>query len=334
MLRLYTLTILIAFCFCSLCTSDVETLITGINDGLTAIKSGEVVATVTYTRQPWKTEEEIALWKETEREQQLKAFSPEPAYPDIDIKKFEAEYLTPHLDFLADWYRDSTEIEVVTTLFELLPEAEQRQEPYRYKVMLQQTEGLSLDSEKAQHIHGSLFYGLTYDQNLQVREEIGNAHFAMHPKYAIRLSQRGHAAGFFDYSVFGRSVAIVPPDAQVVGKEQIDGAECYILEFNNARGDYVKIWVDVEKDFCIRKLERRKSRDTIVQQREIYKDFVKFSGIWYPKFSDTTIYDDAGTMVRNLRIEVLTAEFNVTFPEGFFDIDRNFYFRDLWQPYR
>lgn len=274
-----------------------------------------------------KTEEEIAIWKQVERIDALKQFTPDPSYPDIDLQKFEEDYLTPHLDFRADRYRASTQIQVATSLFQFLTAGtDLSQQPYRYKVMLQQTEGLPLNSEKAKHTQDSLFYGLVYDQLVQAKEDIGNTHFAIHPSYAVRLYPNPQAAGFFNYSLFGRSVDIIPPDAQWIGKEHIDAAECYILEYTHADA-YVKLWIDVDKDFSIRQFEYSESRDTIVRQRGVYKHFEKFSDVWYPKVRDSTIYNAEGTMRNNIRIDILNAQFNVIFPEGFFEIDQEFYYQ-------
>ena len=328
MLRIYTLTISIVFCFCSLCTSEqltLETLRTGINQARSTIESGEVIAIVSYTRPAEKTEAEIAEWKQVERNDALKKFEPDASFPDVDLQKFEKDYLTPHLDFLADWYRESTQIKVATSLFQYLPVGTDRSS-YRYKVMLQETEGLPLSSEKAKHIHESLFYGLVYDQQIQVKEDIGNTHFATYPSYAVSLYPNDQHAGFYNYSLFGRSGDIIPPDAQRVGKEYIDAAECEILEYTDSEV-YGKLWIDVDKDFSIRKIEYSESADTIVRQRVLYKHFEKFSGVWYPTVRDSTIYHADGTMRNNFRMEILNAQFNVIFPEGFFDIDRDFYFQ-------
>ncbi len=328
MLRLYTLTMSMVFCFCTLCTSEdltLETLRTGINQARTTIESGEVIAIVSYTRPAEKTEPEITRWKQVERENELKTFTPDPFFPDIDLQTFEEEYLNPRLDFRADWYRTSTKIVVATSLFQILTAGTERsKEPYRYKVLLQETEGVPLNSENAKHIQESLFYGLVYDQIVQAKEDIGNTHFAIPPSYAVRLSANANAAGFFNYSLFGRSLDRIPPDAQLVGKERIDATECYTLEYTDEEA-YVKLWVDVDKDFSIRQFEYSESPDTIVRQRGIYKQFEKVSDVWFPKLRDSTIYNADGTMRNNFRIEVLNAQFNVFFPDDFFEIDQDYY---------
>jgi len=329
MLRISFRLTLILFCLRSICHAEeltVAQLIHGVNQARLTIQSGEVQATITVHRAARKSEDEIAVWKQAERERELKAFIPDPAFPNIGLKAFEKGYLTPHLDFNANWYRQHTEIERATTLFHILePDVATLPTLYQYKITLQERQGISLDSQGAQHLQDSRFSLLTYDTQTQVKEEIGNAVSAAAKRAAFQLFNADRHGGYLPFSLFGRALYRVPGDAKQVGKEQIDGAECHVLVFDTEDGLTMQFWVDASKDFCIRKAEYRRPAATHIFSRTVYKQFQRFGDVWFPKMRQNTLYREDGTVRNENRVDIETAQFNVEFPKEFFQIDRDFY---------
>ncbi len=329
MLRISFRLILILFSLSSVCDAEdltLDALIGGVNQARLTIQSGEVQAIITVKRAAQKSEDEIAVWKQAERERELKAFIPDAAFPNLGLKEFEEDYLTPHLDFNANWYRQRTEIEHATTLFHILePDVATLPTLYQYKITRQERQGLSLDSQGVQHLQDSRFYLLAYDMQTQVKQDIGNVVSATAKRYAFQLFKSDRHGGYLPFSLFGRALYRVPADAKQVGKERIEGAECHMLVFDTEGGLIMKIWIDVSKDFCIRKAEYRRTSSTQIFSRTVYKQFQQFGDIWFPKIKQNTLYREDGTVRNENRVEIENAQFNVDFPKDFFQIDRDFY---------
>ena len=329
MSKLTSLLALTLVCLSHLCPAEeltLDVLIRGVNQARLTIQSGEVRTIVTVKRAAQKTEKEIVEWKQTEIENELRNFRPHSLFPDVGFKEFKKDFLEPVSEFEADRYRQRIENENSTTIFRLLmPDTDHFL--YQYKLTGQEVKGLSLDSENAQHVQDSNFSLLAHDGKKQVKHNIGNAVFVTAPRDTVQFfgadSEHG---GFWDFDIFGRSSIPIGTDTQLIGKEQIDGAECYILASTDTSGWHGQIWVDPNTDFCIRKEEVRLGSDTLINQ-VFYKDFEQFGDIWFPKVREGIHYRKNGTVKTETRVEIIEAQFNVKFPEDFFHIDRDFYYQ-------
>ena len=319
----YLLTLILA-CFNTLCDAEeltTDALIRGLNHADRTIQNGEVRAIITVKRASGRTEKEIEVWKQAERKRDLERFRPRP---DIGLKEFEEEYLAPMLEFQANRLREYTTIYHVTSLFRILSRGPLL---YQYKLTQQEVEGLSLDSHPALNSQQSTFALFAHDSKKQVKQSIGNAVYPKAPHQAVRFfgTDSEHFC-IWNFSYLGRSNGSVPPETKYIGEEHLDSTRCHILEFTG-RSTY-RLWVEVaDKNFSVRKSEIRKSPDAHLKEHSVYKQFEQFGDVWLPKVSEITRYGKDGSFRTEIRIEIITAQFNVTFPENFFDIDRNFYYQ-------
>ena len=298
----------------------VDSLIRGVNQARLAIQSGEVRYSVTEINHAAQmSETEITVWMKKEKEDELKRFSqfgPDPLYPDIGLKEFEEVYLTAQLNFWAEWNRQSTDIETCSMAFQVMGK------DTLYKMTIEEQPGLSLDSREALHLQAGFFYLLTYDTQMQVKEDVGN--IVTHtPAPSVRFFSSNSYYGFRQFAWYGRDT--VPTTARLVGEGVVDGAVCHLLTYETKNGRYIKSWVDVEKDFCIRRLEMRRVQDGPVLYLAEYNDFRRFGEIWYPVIIQITVSKNDSTLKRVTIIEVEAADFNVDFPKDFFKVDPVFY---------
>lgn len=329
MLRINFTVILMLFCLSFVCRAEeltVDALIRGANQARRTIQSGEVITLTTVKRTTRKSEEEIIVWQQIERKRELKAFIPDPLFPNVGLKEFGADYLTPHLNFRANRERQRTEIKHTTTLFQIL-EADNANLPtlYQYKLTSQELQGLSLNSQNAQHLQDSRFYFLAYDTQTQVKQDIGNILFPTPSSNSVQFFGSDKHGGFWDFSLFGRS-SYLPTDAQLVGKAYVGGAECHVLAYTYNNGGHAQIWVDTAKDFCIRKSEyRRNSSEASLFSHTVFKQFKRFGDVWFPTVRESTHYREDSTVKFEIRVDIKAAQFNVDFPKNFFRIDREFY---------
>ena len=142
---------------------------------------------------------------------------------------------------------------------------------YQYKMTIEEEPGITLESQASQFPQPSLFYHLSYDTQLQVKEDIGNIIFAMP---SVRTWSSDYHAGFHHLWAFGRVGYRVPNSAKFIGKEQIDGASCYVLAFEREDGKHAQIWIDPEKAFCIRRFESYENPESsIIKDIAEYKKF-------------------------------------------------------------
>lgn len=335
MLRIAFLTFLVLFSLCPICRPEeltVEEIIRGVNQASLTIQSGEVTSITTVERAVEKSEAEIAVSMEEKKEIELRNFTPDPFYPDIDVKKFEKDYLIPTLNYYADQERMRTKIDHSTTLFEhRLPAGTNDPGVYQYKMTTIDAPGLSLDSEAAQHHHAGIFFLLAYDAQIQVKQTIGDIVSPYPLSHAVQFFGSDTHGGFWFFSKFGRSGSTVPEDAQLVGRENIDGISCYILKMATSHGWTKRIWIDTDRDFSVRKMELRKIPDQ-VERFTVFKKFEKFGDVWFPKIRESTFYKKDGTIKSVLRTEVTDAQFNVNFPKDFFKIDKSFYYKQIDRP--
>lgn len=231
---------------------------------------------------------------------------------------------------VTDEYSDSwrsTSVEHMNTAFERLdPWADYENNLYRYKLTFVESPNYTLESLDAYHTHpGDLHVMIfDYDSKIQVKHTLGDIVFPDGQSSFFPLDNMHY--GFRHAALAGRAPIKVPANAKQIGQEKIDGAECYILSYENSRGQVRRIWVDPDKDFCIRKLEiPRTSEKKQLSLSTVYKQFNKFGDIWYPIITEGTSYDADGKVEQRSLIEVTSAVFNVDFPEDFFKIDKDYF---------
>ena len=296
-------------------------LIQRVNLARWDIRSGEVQAEISTENAARKTEEEITESIKKSIEDELKSYVP---LEGVDKETFEKEYLIPNANYNANRYRKHTEVEHKSTLFQIIePDTAGFPKLFQYKLTLERSPGHSLDNEVAQNHHASELLILAYDIETQVRQSIGNL---ISPMSSVEIEDSNVWYGYTPYSLFGRSFHKVPMDAQFVGKENIDGAECYVLEFTNVYEQKNRIWVDESLRYCIRKFESLRATEAdAISYRVENKDFQKFDEMWFPMHIQETYYEKDGSIRESITIKITAAEFNVDFPKDFFKIDRNRY---------
>ena len=302
-----------------------DALIQGVNQARRTLQSGEVTAITTFEHRARKNEAEIAEAIRVEKQQALQNFRPDPSFPDVDVKTFEKDYLTPKMNYRYNRDRKRTERDHSTIVFQNVFPAEATQPThYQYKVTTIDAPNQTLDSEAAAHFDAQRFSLLAYDGDIQVKLDIGNIIMPFPLSQAIRLFNSDRHGGYWDFSLFGRTATPIPADAALIGTESIEGATCYILKTETQNGDSKRIWVDIDKDFCIRKIEIHTPNGAI-DRLTLFKKFEKFGEFWVPRLRESTFYRKDGTFRATLRIEITTAVFNVNFPQDFFNIDSDFY---------
>ena len=321
-------TIIIMLCclnpLCYAADISVEELIRGVNQARLTIQSGEIQTEMTDEKAARKTEEEIAASIQKTKEKDLKQYVP---YLGVDAETFEKDYVIPKLNYLANKDRQHTKVEHATTLFQIVdPNTASFPKLYQYKLTLESSPGLSLDSEPAQNHHAGLIYFLAYDLQTQVRLDIGDIITTKSLPSAVKIFDSDEYFGYGHYSLLGRPFFRVPAGAKHLGKESIDDRECHVIIFTNDYKQKVKIWVDDSIDFCIRKFESLRDSETEhISFRMEYKDYRKFNDVWYPTSIEETSYKNDGTIYRRKMVKVTSALFNVDFPKDFFKIDRDYF---------
>lgn len=316
------------FCFNSLCHAvdiSVKDLIRGVNQARLTIQSGEIRTEVTIDYAAKKSEKEITEFIKSEREKELSNFTPNTS---IGVKEFEKKYLMPHLNFHANWYRQHTSVEHATTLFQVLDlKPIGLPELYQYKLTMTESPESSLDSEAAKRHQAGIFSFCAYDTHTQVVMGIGDIIMPKVGLYSVDVYNSDISYGYSHFSLFGRSPFRVPTDVKSVGIEHYDGTECQTLAFTTANKQHIKLWVDVSKDFCVRKIEypRDSTTDDHIKFRIVYKKFQRFKDVWYPTIKEETIYDKDGKVESHYTTRVTLAEFNVDFPKDFFKINKKYF---------
>ncbi|MDE0482047.1 MAG: DUF1573 domain-containing protein [Candidatus Poribacteria bacterium] len=322
--NVFAIVIVILLSINTLCyAADMSTheLIQYVNLARRDIKSGEVQAEISMENAARKTEEEIAESVKKSIEDELKSYIP---HEGVDKETFEKEYLIPNLNYNVNRDRKHTEVEHKTTAFQIIePDTAAFPKLFQYKLTFEKSPGHSLDSEVAQNHHASELLILAYDTETQVRQSIGNL---ISNAGEVEIEDSDVWYGYRPYSVFGRSFFKVPMDAQFVKKENIDGTECYVLEFTNVYEQKIRIWVDESLRYCIRKFASFGTTETdSISYLVENKDFQKFNEIWYPMRIEETYYRKDGSIRERTTKKIASAEFNVDFPKDFFKIDRNQY---------
>ncbi|MCE2402281.1 hypothetical protein J4G08_15525 [Candidatus Poribacteria bacterium] len=125
---------------------SVEELINGVNKARLIIKSGEVYSKTFKESEARMTEEEITEWIKTEKEKELQRFTSGRSISEVDIERYEKEYLKADLEYSAQRYRKHKDISRTTTLFKVLNAGDLSQKPqYQYKLTLVDSPGVPLD---------------------------------------------------------------------------------------------------------------------------------------------------------------------------------------------
>lgn len=329
MFRNVLVIILILFCFSHLnYAEDIsrEELIRGINKQRIKILSGEVYSKTTNFRPASKTEEEIAEWMKTEKKKKLLEYIPSEPDLDVDVKQYETKYLIPYLNSWANRYREHTETELKTTIFRVLnPDDEKLTKQDQYKVTVVKNPGHPIDRMSELYIPSDNIYLLAFDTHTQVKQRIGNILFSSSSSSAVSFYDSNYHGGYSRFAGFGKLPGRVPSDAKDMGKEKIDGVDCRIITYTSPKGQKVRVWVDPEKDFAVHQFEYLHPTKGHVRWRNVYKAFKKYGDLWFPNILMGSFYFEDGSLQNHYRVEVIDAEFNVDFPEDFFDIDRDFY---------
>ena len=310
----------------SLADISVEELIKGVNKARLTIKSGEVYSKTFKESAARKTEEEIAELIKTEKEEKLRRFTPLQSSPDVDKEKYEAEYLKADLEDQSRRYRKHKDISRTTTLFKVLNAGDLSQKPqYQYKLTLVDSPGVPLDEMSNRFRPSDDIFLLVYDKQTQVKESIGDIFFYVSPPSGITFYDRSQHVGYPDLHFSGRSGYFVPPDAKNVGTEKINGVECHILAFKASDSRRIKIWIDPKKDYAVHRIDHIHPTMELVFWRSVYKQFVKYGDIWFPQVHVGNTFFRDGRVMETITDEVVDAEFNVDFPDGFFEFEREYY---------
>ena len=291
------------FCFSEELTR--EQLIQGTNMSRELIASGEMRVIVTRHHPAQKSPEEIQAWMEAEKEKILKEYS---GTNQEDERQQELD----SLDFDAMWYEERQEIEEIEVAFRILDrQSVSYPKTYQYKMtMIDRREDIPPYSNELGY-----FQILAYDGQTQVHEELDGF-----PAPSVAFFKKDYYAGFIHFQVYGRSYLRVPSDAKLVGRETVAEADCYVLEFNRK-----KIWVDAQKQFCIRKREGTdERRQPPVIWESVYEDFQQYGDIWFPAVSRWTA-KRAGKVKQVNMMVVKEAQFNLDFPPNFFQVDPKSY---------
>ncbi len=316
----YSIFFMSALCFSKNLTLD--ELIHGVNLTRNRIRSGEVRAIVTVDYAAEKSPAEIKAWMEEERERTLKDFARDG--------KAELERQLRTIPFAAEQYSGYQEIEDSNFAFQIFDQgAASSPKVYQYKMTRLDLTESDLYSERAHYHWAGFLEILTYDGQTEALERVE----ALTPRSSFELFDSHKNAGFLHFESYGRPNRRVPANARLVGKETIAGAECYILEFQGSEENadlgifnFVRIWVDVEKSFCIRKEEFRQDKESVVSWENTYEHFQKLGDIWFPMAIRKTHNKPDGTPMRTTTVLVKEAAFNIDFPENFFQVNRQFYF--------
>lgn len=310
----------------SLADISVEDLINGVNKARLTIKSGEVYSKTIEESEARKTEEEIAELIKTEKEEELRRFTPLQSSPDVDKEKYEAEYLKASLEDSARRYRKHKNISRTTTLFKVLNAGDLSKKPqYQYKLTRVDSPGIPLDEMSSRFRPSDRIFLLVYDKQTQVHESIGDIFFYVSPPSDITFYDRSQHVGFQSLQFWGRSSYYVPPEAKYIGTEKIDGVECHILAFTASDSRRIRIWIDPEKDYAVHRIDHIHPTMELVFWRSVYKQFIKSGDIWFPQVHVGNTFFRDGKVLRTITDKVIDAEFNVDFPDGFFEFEREYY---------
>lgn len=307
------ITFLLASQVCSAEELTIAQLIAGANQSRNSIKSGEmrIIATIEDNTLK-KSQEEIQAWIEEEKKEILKhvpAEMTELRQRAIDSLPFQAK------QFLSE-YREIEESNVAFQIFD--EDSVYYSKAFQYKTTQIDRRLMDMYSEEAKHLKGGYFKVITYDGQTQVYEAISEF-----PRSSVSFANEVKYGGFLNFQLHGRSLNRIPSNAKVVGRETIEEADCYVLEFQAEvyKTDVdVKVWVDPQKQFCVRREERLENGQTPVLWEKVYEKFKNHGEVWFPSMSQWTLkVDGKVNMVNTMRFKEV--QFNLDFPADFFEVN-------------
>ena len=175
--------------------------------------------------------------------------------------------------------------------------------------------------------YGGHFEMNSYDGKIQAYEYLDAG-----VSESVSFSMRDKHAGFSYYYFFGRPQYRILPNATFVGRADIGTADCYMLEYRvkekKGFSDLaIKVWIDPQKQFCIRKeiIEQTfVGNENIAIWEMLYDDFRKYGEIWFPN-TIRKKHEKNGKIVYINDIIVKDAQFNLNFPANFFQVDPQVY---------
>ncbi len=328
MYRKIITTLLILFCCYNFNYAEdisIEELIRGINKHRIKILSGEVYSKTTTLYPAEKTEDEITEWMKAEKKKGYLEYKSRESDQDVDEEQYETEWLIPYLNSRANHYREHTDTELTTTIFRIFnPDDETVPRQNQYKLTLVDTPGHPMDRMSELFTPSDNIYLLAFDTRTQVKQNIGNIVHSWSARGSVSFYDSDYHGGYRKFALFGRSPDRVPSDAKEIGEEKIEGVDCRIITYDSTRGQ-VRLRIDPKKDFAVRQYELLHPKTKNVSWRSVYKAYKKYGKVWYPEIYIGTSYFQDGSLRNRYTVEVIDADFNVSFPEEFFDIDRDFY---------
>ncbi len=295
-----------------------EHLIQGVNMSRDHITSGEMRLIVIRHNNPSKTSEEIQAWIEIEKGKILRKYS---GTNQESAQQQELDRLV--LDAMS--YGGWKEMEETNIAFRILDhEFMAYPKTYQYKMTM-----ISVGDTVSIAEYGRYFQFLTYDGQTQAFEWVND-----YPSPSVSFFKGDKYRGFTHFQMYGRSLERVPSNARLIGREMIDGTDCYVFEYNwSTTRNPTKIWVDVQRQFCIRKREYRINNNVDRQSdqkqppviwQEIYEDFHRYGDIWFP--STIRWSRKQGRKVDPVfSVVVKDAQFNLDFPPDFFHVNPKYY---------
>ncbi len=315
----YKLLLLIGVSCCLLpapCRTDaltLEQLINGVNLSRPSITSGEVRAMVTKFREARKSPEEIRDWVRKRRQKIVNRF----AQPISPQRKETMDFLLANMRVEAAIYGERRLREELKTAFQVLDNNNPGYPKlYRYRICGSERNNIDSYSIEGRIYDTGLYNRLTYDGERQLYETFSR--FGP-PKFSF--DHRAKRGGFYYFNMHGRSSYQLPNDGvKLCGTEIINGSECYVLEFQIEKSNYLtKIWVDPTKQFCVYR-EHRYYADKLGWSKSA-AEFRIYGDIWYPTVIARERYGKQGKITRRVTIFIKEAQFNVDFPKDFFHVD-------------
>ena len=294
---------------------SLEQLIQGTNLARNNIKSGELRILVTEDSAAWMSPEEARTRVQKRREKILSSNLPP------EIRQQDLERL-PFLERrLSERRLTIEESNVAFQIFDSDPDW--APEAYQYKST--EIDRINIDWYGQRRSDG-YFHLITYDGQTQVYEALDEF-----PAHSVSFFKSEKFGGYDGVSLYGRSLDRIPLTAKLVGREIIDGANCYVLEFKAVKGkspgDLARVWIDTEKHFSVRKREIRGMQDPPIVVEVLFKDFQTYGAIWFPKVCKATITQ--GKQVLDVEmIYIKEVQFNIDFPDGFFEVDSHLYLKE------
>ena len=274
--------IIVAFFFVTqLCLAEqvpLEQLIHGANLNRNQIKNGEltVLTTHNFPESPERFEKRIQARIQEEKETLER------------LRTVGEEAVEQHLAYIRRYSDVSylvNELNVAFQLFDDNPIGP----PQVYQFKLTQIDRREIedlyDESRDRVKYGGYYRVHTYDGKIEAYESLQSS-----PSEGVSFSNRHKHAGFSYFYFYGRPQYKITSNATLVGREIIGGVNCDILEYQvnekKVPSDLlIRVWVDPQKQFCIRKeyIEQKFRHSQQVPVWEtVYQDFRQYGEIWFP----------------------------------------------------